>query len=164
MADYEIDSFVLKFKNLLFAGNNANLTIKSEAGKCLVNLSVEVDITLQPSGPQIYQHRHIGPARQRRHARREAARIADEAIAVVEVRNSEEESQAEKCNEETVVEAAEANNEETEKSEATAKEVGDHRNEPNDHSSNAKAEYSCELCDMNFTSLRATKNTRRCTR
>ena len=59
MANYEIDSFVLKFKNLLFAGNNANLTIKSEAGKCLV----EVDITLQPSGPQIYQHRHIGPAR-----------------------------------------------------------------------------------------------------
>ena len=84
----KLTRFVLKFKNLLFAGNNANLTIKSEAGKCLVNLSVEVDITLQPSGPQIYQHRHIGPARQRRHARREAARIADEAIAVVEVRNS----------------------------------------------------------------------------
>ena len=62
MAGYEIDSFVLKFKRLLFAGNNANLTIKSEAGKALVNLSVDVDITLQPSRPYVYQHRHVGPA------------------------------------------------------------------------------------------------------
>ena len=75
----------------------------------------------------VYQNRHVGPARQRRRAWREAAcepaGNADEAnAAVVEIRNSEEESQAEKCIEETVVEAAEANNEEKENSE----EFGDH--------------------------------------
>ena len=120
------------------------MTIKSEAGKAVVNLSADVNITLQPSRPYVYQHRHVGPARQRRRARREAAREAADnaadAIAVNEIINSDE-----KVNEGTVVKAAKANDEETELSEPAAIVVGDHRNELCDHSNDAKAEYSCEL-------------------
>ena len=39
----EIDSFVLKFKNLWKSGRNANLTTNSNAGKADVVLSVELD-------------------------------------------------------------------------------------------------------------------------
>ena len=40
MAKAEIDSFILKFKNLLLAGSNATLVIKSNAGKAEVSLNV----------------------------------------------------------------------------------------------------------------------------
>ena len=73
MAFSEIDSFVLKLKNLTLAGRNATLSIKSESGKTFVTLSVEVDdppqlLPQQPSGG--------GPARVRRRARRAAIRAA----------------------------------------------------------------------------------------
>ena len=42
MALLEIDSFVLKFKNLLHLEKDASLTKKSEAGRAVVTLSVEL--------------------------------------------------------------------------------------------------------------------------
>ena len=39
----EMDSFLIKFKNLWKSGRNANLTIKSNAGKAEVVLIVELD-------------------------------------------------------------------------------------------------------------------------
>ena len=50
MAMLEIDSFYVKFKNLLLSGRNAILTIKSNDGKAEVNLHVELDnVHLKPA-------------------------------------------------------------------------------------------------------------------
>jgi hypothetical protein len=73
MAHCELDSFVLKFKNLWQAGRNANLSIKSNGGKVEVHLSVELG-----DAPFVTSHGHIprsknGPSRQRRRERRAAA-------------------------------------------------------------------------------------------
>ena len=42
MAQWELDSFYSKFKNLLCAEKNATLTLKSEAGKAFVTLSLDL--------------------------------------------------------------------------------------------------------------------------
>ena len=63
MDRYKIDSFVLKFKNLLLAVIQVNLSIKSEAGKAVKNLSAEVDASIQPSH-QFPHHHCDGIARQ----------------------------------------------------------------------------------------------------
>ena len=78
MALLEIDSFYIKFKNLLLSGRNASLTIKSNDGKAEVNLHVELDsVHLKPA--QEYHHYHRGsrngPARQRRRLRREKQEV-----------------------------------------------------------------------------------------
>ena len=65
MAIPEIDSFVLKFKNLLLAGINANLTINSKAGKAFLPLAAEVDV-------RVPHPHHAGAARLRRRERRAA--------------------------------------------------------------------------------------------
>ena len=55
MAYAEIDSFVLKFKNLLFAGNDADLRIKTVAGKTFITLAAEVKVP-----PTTEHHAHAG--------------------------------------------------------------------------------------------------------
>ena len=72
MAYAEIDSFVLIFKNLLFAGIDADLRIKTEAGKTLITLATEVKVP-----PTTEHHDHAGSgAREQRRVRRAAARAA----------------------------------------------------------------------------------------
>ena len=44
MAMSEIDSFYFKFKNLLISGKSANLSLRSEAGKASLSLTVEVEL------------------------------------------------------------------------------------------------------------------------
>ena len=74
MANWELDSFYLKFKNLLCSEKDATLTFKSEAGRAFVTLSVDLGHVhsgqghLSPSGPR------NGPSRQRRREKRAAAR------------------------------------------------------------------------------------------
>ena len=65
MAFPEIGSFVLKYKNLLLAGNNANLTNNSNAGKGFLTLAAEVDVSVP-------HPRHAGAARLCRCDRRAA--------------------------------------------------------------------------------------------
>ena len=79
----EIDSFVLKFKNLLHSEKDATLTIKSEAGRAVLQLSVELGHVL--SNP-LHHHRHPknSPSRQRRRERRAAARNSEEETSKVE--------------------------------------------------------------------------------
>ena len=71
MAYAEIDSFVLKLKNLLYAGINADLRIRSEAGKAFVTLAAEVKVP-----PPSKHHARAGGARERRRERRAAERAA----------------------------------------------------------------------------------------
>ena len=42
MAHVELDSFYFKFKNLLYAGRDATLNVKSENGRALVTLSLDL--------------------------------------------------------------------------------------------------------------------------
>ena len=52
--------FYLKFKNLLIAGQSANLTFNAEAGKASVRLSLEVDV---PRHVTEQPHVRISPSR-----------------------------------------------------------------------------------------------------
>ena len=77
----EVDSFIWKFRKLLHSGMNAQLEIKSEAGKAVIKLTAEVDIA-----PSHETKSRNGPARQRRREKRSAARaaaVAEDAAAVV---------------------------------------------------------------------------------
>ena len=71
MTQSELESFIMKFKGLLYSGKNANLNIKSEGGKVLISLSVEEEVKQHPA--------RDGPARRRRRERRAAARAEDAA-------------------------------------------------------------------------------------
>jgi hypothetical protein len=104
----EIDSFFIKFKQLVYSGKNAHLDVKSEAGKAIVHLTVEVDVQ--------HQHRaqpRNGPARQRRREKRAAAREAaeianhevDGSAIVKEVENTETRDVSEEDNLENVEES-----------------------------------------------------------
>jgi hypothetical protein len=76
----EINSFISKFMGLLKSGKNANLNIKSEAGKAFINLNVEVQVE-----PFVPRHKpRNGPARQRRREQRAAAREMPSGVAVAE--------------------------------------------------------------------------------
>ena len=66
MAKAEIDSFILKFKNLLLSGRNATLVIKSNAGKAEVSLNVELGLVPPPPALHQYHRSRDGPSRQRR--------------------------------------------------------------------------------------------------
>ena len=77
MAMSEIDSFVFKFKNLLHLEKDATLTMKSETGRAVVTLSVELGHV--HSAPFDCKRKpRNGPSRQRRRERRAAARQSEE--------------------------------------------------------------------------------------
>ena len=76
MAMSEIDSFIVKFKHLLFSGRNASLTMNSSAGKAEVNLYVQlcdVHVPHDDRQPDTPHRSRNGPSRQRRRQRRAAA-------------------------------------------------------------------------------------------
>ena len=74
-AMHEIYSFVNKFMNLCDNGKNANLNLKCQDGKIVINLQLELESHVN----QPYQHRprsrkQVTPSRVRRSARRARAR------------------------------------------------------------------------------------------
>ena len=100
MANQEINSFILKFKNLWRTGRNSSLTIKSNAGKAHVSLTVELDeipADLDDAHHGMPQRSRNSPARQRRRQRRAAARqaaIAAEAINEEDAENATNEKES----------------------------------------------------------------------
>ena len=98
MVQWELDSFYLKFKNLLRSEKDATLTLKAEAGRAFVTLSLDIGQVhsehgqLQPHGPR------NGPARLRRCEKRAAAR-ADAENASAEVIEAKDVELAEKAEE-----------------------------------------------------------------
>jgi hypothetical protein len=100
MAKAEIDSFILKFKNLLLSGRNATLVLKSNAGNAEVSLNVDLgQVPPQPTQHVHHQSRD-GPSRQRRRLRRAQAR-ATEAEEVTEVSDAQVETAAQAKDSET---------------------------------------------------------------
>jgi hypothetical protein len=86
MALTELDSFYLKFKNLLIAEKDAILTLKSETGRSHVTLSVDLGHVHSNTAVHPPHHTRNGTARTRRRERRAEARqlAAEEATAVAE--------------------------------------------------------------------------------
>ena len=70
MAEFELDSFYIKFKNLLYTEKDAVLNIKSEAGRAHVSLSLDLG-HIRSVTPYKYRN---SPSQQRRRARRQAER------------------------------------------------------------------------------------------
>ena len=60
MVQSELDSFYLKFKHLLHAEKDVTLTIKSEAGRAVIMLSLDLGHVLSEPGHQ--PHRPIKTA------------------------------------------------------------------------------------------------------
>ena len=66
MAAHELDSFYFKFKNHLLSEKDATLTVKSEAGRIYVSVSVDLGHVLSEQGPpRRHNHRRNGPSQQR---------------------------------------------------------------------------------------------------
>ena len=63
MSVSELDTFNFKFKNLLLAEKNATLSLKSDAGRAQVTLSVNLGHLLLEPGPQLFHQVGNGPAR-----------------------------------------------------------------------------------------------------
>ena len=76
MTHVELDSFYFKFKNLLYAGRDATLNLKSENGRALVTLSLDLGHVLGQD--QFTKRSRDGPSRQRRRDRCAAARSEKE--------------------------------------------------------------------------------------
>ena len=94
MAKAEIDSFILKFKNLLLSGRNATLVLKSNAGNAEVSLNVDLGQVPPLPAQHVHQRSRDGPSRQRRRLRRAQARAEAEAEEATEVSDAEVETAA----------------------------------------------------------------------
>ena len=92
MEHSEINSFISKFMGLLSSGKNANLSIKSEAGKAFINLNVEVQV--EPTIPR--RKTRNGPARQRRREQRAAVHDKPAGVVVTEEASEVEVSEQDK--------------------------------------------------------------------
>ena len=89
MVHHELDSFYVKFKNLLLSEKDATLTLKSEAGRALITLSVDLGHVLSEED-QLPPSRHRnGPARERRLEKRAAARNEKQSADKVEVNEND---------------------------------------------------------------------------
>ena len=89
MVQWELDSFYVKFKNLLRAEKDATLTLKAEAGRASVTLSLDLGHVLSEHD-QFQPHRlRNGPARQRRREKRAAARAEKVLAEAVEAKDVE---------------------------------------------------------------------------
>ena len=72
-AEQELHSFVNKFWNLCKAGKKANLSLKCENGKAVVQLHLELDSLSDPPPPPRQTYPRPSPSRLRRCARRRHA-------------------------------------------------------------------------------------------
>ena len=105
MAGREIDSFVLKFKSLLYSKKNATLSINSDAGKATVTLTVSLDHIFSdpPPWPSPYSYKSYTPSRNRRQARRAEERILASEEAVKTADEEDSTSKAEEANNTEVI-------------------------------------------------------------
>ena len=74
MVHVELDSFYVKFKHLLRAEKDATLTLKSEAGRAFVTISLDLGHVLSEQDLCLRGGSRNGPARVRRREKRAAAR------------------------------------------------------------------------------------------
>ena len=79
MAGHEVWNFINKFYNLYNTGKNASLVLKSQNGKVVINLQLDLDDLVHPP-PQPPNKSHHSPSRVRRtqrHARAQAEAAAE---------------------------------------------------------------------------------------
>ena len=138
MAHFELDSFYFKFKNLLQAEKDATLTIKSEAGRASVTLSLDLGHVLSGQG-QLPHRSRGGTARERRREKRAAARSEKEHATTVtnQVQAEETTNAAEESSE--AVDSDNANRD-FDAEEASA--------EVSPSLAIQKETFSCDICDF----------------
>jgi len=140
----ELETFIIKFKQLWFCGLDAHLDVNPQAGQAWVGLHLG---EAPPGPPHFHPHqekekrRQVGPSQQRRHKCREAERQAVAMVARHETANCDAEEV-----DQTVVVAEEAKSD----NEVTA--IADTTEAVKATTENAK--FSCELCDSNLKNLR----------
>ena len=93
----EFDSFVRKFHQLWNHGITAHLDLDTHAGSAWVGLRVHLGHVPGPpchsvTPGQVYPKKHVSPSRQRRRARREAARSKESEKVVNDNKTVEETS------------------------------------------------------------------------
>ena len=156
MVQWELDSFYAKFKNLLRTEKDATLTLKAEAGRAFVTLSVDLGHVLSdqdqlhPPGPR------NGPSRQRRREKRQAARqeklSAENVESVEEITVEVTEDNASHENPATTAEEATAEKAAAEKAtaeKATAeKATAEKATEPDDLNTNATEKVEENVKDL----------------
>ena len=137
MAVQDLDSFYFKFKNLMFAEKDATLTVKSEAGRVQVSLSVDLGHVLSVEPPHLpHLHCRNGPSRQRRRKRRaeeRARKVAENAD----------------VNEAGTCEASEKGvNQSNDNEEEVVVETVSSENSISVEENIVEREFRCELCDF----------------
>ena len=141
----QLQSFVIKFRQLWAAGETAHLDLDTHAGKAWVGLRVQL------GGPVHHQHypsrpQHRSPAYHRRQERRQAARAAAGKPSQVVI---EAEEVTDTTTEPTTEEATSAE----EANDAVVETVEAHGHNANDFigvsdAEQASDQFSCELCDF----------------
>ena len=106
MVQWELDSFYLKFKNLLCSEKDATLTLKAEAGRAFVTLSLDLGHVHSEHG-QLQHGPRNGPARLRRREKRAAARADAEKASAEATKDVELAEKAEEVLAATIGSAAE---------------------------------------------------------
>ena len=157
MAATELDSFIWKFNQLWKAGITAHLDLDTHAGSAWVGLRVQLGhVAPGPLHQQVYQHQSFhkaGPSRQRRRARRLAARekMSTAAAAGKAAEGSEEEcvetaEQTEETITEKVISSASENDNVGNNLENDTKKV-DHEEAGNA----TDGMFECLICDFKST-------------
>ena len=149
MAHLEIESFVLKFRNLCSAGYKATLSVEAEDGKASICLKADIGY-VPPPFPPPHSHGppprvHRSPSYRRRQERRKAALAAsyDATPADKAAVNNHEAEQAPCTPTEVSVEVIEENEEVIENSEEEEEETVQ-------SAEKLKENFECPICD--FTS------------
>ena len=161
MSVTELDNFIQKFHQLWKAGHIAHLDVDTCAGKAWVGLRVQLGHAPGPPHHQLrpppFSHVHRRkdtPSRQRRRARRTAARkvnIAEEA-ANIGVNESAEEPDSSKTDDVIENTRKEAENATTE--EVDAAETGNNLL----IAEKAVSDYLCDICEKTFVTLKGLRS------
>ena len=138
MASSEIDSFVLKFKNLQYAGLKASLTLETENGESIVTLRANLGYLPPPNHHGYNRGSQVNrpPAYFRRQERRKAARVAAE----------EESVQAEQAQDS--IQADDIKEVSSETDVCIVAEKATDESEKKEEAEEAIQRFECEICDF----------------
>jgi hypothetical protein len=156
----ELDNFVKKFYQLWNAGHTAHLDVDTHAGKAWVGLRVQLGhapgpLHHQPQPPIFQaQKKTFSPSRQRRRARRAAARLtkADEAVNMETPKDTTIEEIVNV--EETVTEEPHQSPEVEEENKTAEEAISSETETKKTIAEQADPEHSCDLCEKSFGTLK----------
>ena len=159
----ELDTFIVKFKQLWYSGHSAHLDIDTHAGHAWVGLRVRLGQAPGPLHHQPPKKTRDGPSRQRRRTRRaeERKKKAEEAVEIAEAVQAHHEhavaEEAEHEHERAVTEEADNEHAAAEQAELQHVEAEQAKTEEVaiENAAVEATDFTCDLCDREYDSLRA---------